>query len=120
MVSPPFYMLVQDNDVLDCCQSPNALLWTALDPTKNFAVAIGVINEEGQKEVVGTCATFEAKADGTVYYLTSDIDGYMRMVNKAGGPVETIKDRVCFLYKQGYLSDPCNFSKIALVEGKPA
>jgi hypothetical protein len=116
-VSPPFFMLVQDDVILDCCQNPSALMWSLLDDTEDFSVGVGVINEEGKREVVGTCADFHANPGGTVFYLTSEMDGYRRLVNKAGGSVNSVRQRVCHFFNQGYLSDPCDLTHVDLWEG---
>jgi hypothetical protein len=115
-VSAPFFMLVQDGEVLDCCQNPNALMWTLLNDDADFSVAVGVINEEGTREIVGTCAEFKTKPDSTIAYLTSDMDGYRRLVSK-GDAADCIRNRVCMLFGAGRLADPCNFSKVEMVEG---
>jgi hypothetical protein len=118
-ISPPFFMLIQDDDVLDCCQDPTVLMWSLLDRASYFVVAVGVINEEGKREIVGKCAEFHADPNGTVFYITSDVDGYLRLINKAGGPVDCIRNRIGTLYTKGMLSDPCNFSHIVLWDGTP-
>ncbi len=118
-VSAPFFMLVQGDEVLDCCQNPNALLWTLLNDADDFSVAMGVINEEGKREIVGTCADFKAMAGSTVAHITSDMDGYRRLVCN-GAAAECIRNRVCTLYKNGQLDDPCNFARVILQEGNAA
>jgi hypothetical protein len=115
MVSPPFFMLVQDARVLDCCQNPTALLWTLLDDSTDFSVAVGIINEFGKREVVGTCAEFRAKVDSKIAYLSGPQDGYRRLVSK-GAAAECIRNRVCTLFRGGQLSDPCNFPKVEMLE----
>ncbi len=116
-VSAPFFMLVQDDKVLDCCQNPNVLMWTLLDAERSFAVALGVINEEGNREICGKCAEFTAKPGSTVFYVTSDMDGYLRLVNNSGGAAEFLRNRVSTLFGRGLLSDPCNFSRVVLWDG---
>ena len=110
-------MLVQEDDILDVCQDPNFLMWCCIEDNKDFHVAVGVINEEGRREVVGTCADFRAMEGGLVYYITSEMDGYHRMIGKTGAG-DLIRNRVCTLYGKGSLSDPCNFQCVHLWEGK--
>jgi len=108
-------MLIQDKEVLDCCQDPHALMWSLLEE-KDFCVAVGVINEEGRREIVGTCAEFTTQVGSKVAFLTSPIDGNRRLVSK-GGIVACIRERVCLLFRYGLLSDPCNFSRVLMLEG---
>jgi hypothetical protein len=115
-ISPPFFMLVQGNEILDCCQSPVALMWTMLSEKENFKVAVGVVNEEGKREIVGTCGEFKTRPNSTVLYLTSEMDGYLRLVSK-GDPVGVMRNRVCTLFNKGMLSDPCNLQRVMLWEG---
>lgn len=115
-VSAPFFMLVQGGEILDCCQNPFGLMWEMLIDDTAFSVGVGVINEEGRREIVGTCAEFHTMPGSVVAYLTSDIDGYCRMVSK-GAAADCIHNRICTLYQNGYLSDPCNFSRVILQEG---
>jgi hypothetical protein len=116
MVSEPYFVLVQEGQVIDCAQHPAAMMWAALDPEVSFKVAIGVIDELGHKEIVGVCAEFH-KHDGDTFYLTSDMDGYMRLINRAEDSVEVIKSRVCQLYGMKRFSDPFNFTKVKLYQG---
>jgi hypothetical protein len=91
-------------------------MWTLLNDDSDFSVGVGVINEEGKREIVGTCAEFRAMTGSTVAYLTSDMDGYRRLVSK-GDAADCIRNRICTLYRNGYLSDPCNFSHVTMQEG---
>jgi hypothetical protein len=92
------------------------MFWTALDPALPFKVAIGVIDETGHREIIGVCAEFK-KHDGNNFYITSDTDGYMRMINDAEDSVEIIKSRMLQLFSMKRFSDPFNFSKIKLYQG---
>jgi hypothetical protein len=115
-VSEPYFILVQGGCTLDSSQHPSALMWSLLDPEVGFKVAIGVIDEYGHREIVGICAEFSCYG-GDTFYLTSDMDGYMRMINLAETSVEIIKSRLYQLYSMKRFSDPFNFSKIKLYQG---
>jgi hypothetical protein len=108
-------MLVQEDEILDVCQDPNFLMWCCIEDNKDFHVAVGVINEEGRREVVGTCADFRACPCMSECYITSDVDGFSRLLGKAS-PSDTVRNRVCTLYCQGKLNDPCCFSKVLMWE----
>lgn len=108
-------MLVQDNQILDCCQHPGALMWSLLDSESSFMVIVGII-ENGKRKILGACAEFRSSPGGRVFYLTSEADGYMRQVGKTGS-VDILRERITLLYRAKKLSDPFNFSRISLWEG---
>lgn len=116
MVSEPYFVLVQDNEPVDSSQHPAALIWSALDDDKDFKVAIGVIDGDGHKEIIGICAEYIA-GEGEIFYLTSDMDGWMRTINRADDSVEVIRSRLCQLFNMKRFSDPFNFTKVRLYKG---
>lgn len=117
MLSEPYFVLIQDGEAVDAAQHPAALLWAGLDENSPFKVAIGVVEETtGHKEIVGVCAEFK-KHGGNSFYVTSDTDGYMRMLTNEDNSIEIVKSRILRLYAMKRFSDPFNFTKVKLYQG---
>ncbi len=112
-LGPPWFILIQDGEVLDVSHRPGALLWCLLEADIDFKVAVGVINEFNKNEIAGVCAQYFHGA-GTAWYLTSPMDGNRRMVGQAGTPAECIRQRLSTLYKQGRLTDPLHMDFVLL------
>ncbi len=112
-LGPPWFILTQGGEVLDVSHRPGALLWCLVEADSDFKVAVGVVNEFGNKEIAGICAEY-LHGNDTVWYLTSPMDGVRRLVGKTGTPMECIQQRLSTLFKQGRLTNPIYLDYVLL------
>ncbi len=89
--------------------------FTGLDAAKSWAIVAGV-ECEGQRRVIGPVVTFNAKPGAKFYRLTSDMDGYNRLVGHVGDSVEVIVSRLTTIAINNGFDDHANLSKITLWE----
>ena len=113
-VGPPWFILIQDGVVLDVSSRPGGLMWCLLEADSSFKVAVGVLNEFGLKEIAGLCAEYTHDV-GNRWYLSSPMDGHMRMVGITGTPDECILQRLATLNRQGRFNDPLRMEFVDLI-----
>ncbi len=113
------FILMQNNRILSASESPLMLDATRLDTTKSWKIIAGVRdNGYGTREIIGPVALYVAQdKPSEVWWITSPIDGYRRLVGKTGTSFEIIKDRLRTLLHSGSLKDYANLAKVELLEG---
>jgi hypothetical protein len=108
-----WFLLIQDEEVLDVTSDPSKLLWSLLEAKKDFQVFLGIMNEFDKYEVVGPCATYK-HGPATAWRLTSRMDGNKRLVSITGTPGDCIGQRLGTLCKAGRFNDPVNYEYVLL------
>ena len=109
----PWFILVQNGEILDVSSRPTSLMWCLVDPDESFSVMFGILNEFGIHEILAPCAEY-IQSVGSIWYLTSPFDGDRRMVGITGTSIDCISGRLALMYKKGRLDDPLNFGKVLL------
>ena len=102
------YILMQKGRILDTATHPATLLYSAIDTQKNWGVWVGCINEFGKKEVVACVASVRINNTLDVWYITSPLDGYLRMVGRVGTMQELVRERLRILCNNGHFNDLAN------------
>ncbi len=108
-----WFLLIQDDEVLDVSRDPGKLMWCLLEVRADFQVYLGVRNEFDQNEVIGPCATYK-HGNSNSWHLTSKLDGNRRLVGITGTPGQCIGQRLETLYLAGHFSDPVNYEYVLL------
>lgn len=116
-VSKPVFLLIQ-GDVLDMWHSPSDLGYQVLDDTEPFKVAIGCTNEFGEPEIVSTVAIATPMPNCVRWVVSSEMDGYNRVVGCTGRMADYIQDRLCSYYRSGRFSDLCNLPQPITIRGE--
>ena len=108
-----WFLLIQDDEVLDVSRHPGKLTWGLLSVKADFQVYLGVMNEFNNYEVIGPCATYKHGPQPT-WRITSRMDGNRRLVGVTGTPGECIGQRLGALYTAGRFNDPVNYEYVLL------
>ena len=99
--------LLTQGEVVDVSSRPDTLDYSLIDGSNDFQVAVGCINEFGKSEVVGTVAHAYPTPDCVYWCVSSELDGYNRMVGIVGSMAEFIQRRLCIYLRQGRFHDLC-------------
>lgn len=108
-----WFLLIQDEEVLDVSRDPSKLMWELLEVKCDFQVFLGVRNEFHKYEVIGPCATYK-HGPATTWRITSRMDGNRRLVGVTGTPGECIGQRLGILATGGHFNDPVNYEYVLL------
>ncbi len=93
MTAKLVYLLVQANTILDVSHSPTMLDCDKLDRTKNWQILLAA-ECDGVRRIAKPIVSFMSNSAGTIYYISSDLDGPFRLVGKTGDSVEVIAERL--------------------------
>ena len=116
-VSKVRFLLIQGK-VLDAWHHPNNLGYQALDDTEPFKVAIGCVNEFGEQEIIGIVAVATPMPDCARWVVSSEMDGYDRMVGCTGRMADYVKDRLYSYYRNDMFSDLCKLPQPITIRGE--
>ncbi len=111
------FLLVQAGEILDTAAEPNDLLYSAVDGTTGFNVAIGCINEFDKPEVVKVVASSFPAADAARMYITSLADGPDRMLGFATSMTELIRMRLNTYFARGLFDDLLQLPETIIIRG---
>lgn len=111
------FLLIQDEEILDVATGPDNLLYSAVDGTAAFHVAIGCINEFGKPEVVGVIASAFPTVDATHLRVTSLMDFANRMTGFSVSMTVLIRNRLNSYYAQGYFDDILQLPDAIIIRG---
>jgi hypothetical protein len=114
----PYYLLIVRGKVVDVQDNPTHLDFDRIPRATSFTVAVGITNEFGKKEIVGTIADYGFNADATVSWVTSPCDGNHRAYGRIENPAGFIKERLRIMLRMRVISDPCNLKPIIVVDGR--
>jgi len=114
------FLLIQ-NGVVDCSENPGNLAYSFVDAFAGFQVAVGCVNEFGEREIVGIVADVVPVSGCNTWRISSHQDGYNRLIGAAGSPAAHVRVRLGVLYKNGYFVDLCNLPQpVMVMPGEPA
>jgi len=115
-ISEICFLLIQGK-VVNVSSRPDMLDYSLIDDNNDFQVAVGCINEFGKAEVVDVAA--EAyPTPGCVYWIvSSDLDGYNRMIGITGSMAEFVQGRLCIYLRQGRFHDLCCLPQLITIRG---
>lgn len=99
------FVLIQDNKVLDKAITPNFLRIDKLDAYAGFKIAIGCINEWGEREIAGVVADVGLLSGAKTWRISSPTDGLYRLIGAAMNPAELVTNRLGVLQGSGEFSD---------------
>ena len=111
------FLLVQRGEILDTATEPNKLLYSAVDGTTDFNVAIGCINEFDKPEVVRVVASAFPLADATHLRVTSMMDFENRMTGFSVSMTALMRNRLNAYYAQGYFDDLLQLPETIIIRG---
>jgi len=116
-----YFLLIQDDHVVDWDTNPAHLSLAELDAFAGFKVAVAHVNEFGDKEVVGIAADVLPLADCVTWRITSNQDGMHRLVNSAGCPARLARHRLRAMFAQGWFKDLCQLPlPVVITPGRSA
>jgi hypothetical protein len=114
------FLLIQDG-VVDYSENPGNLAYSFVDAFAGFQVAIGCVNEFGEREIIGIVADVAPVSGCNTWRVSSYQDGYNRLVGATGSPAAHVRVRLGVLYENGYFADLCNLPQpVTVMPGKPA
>lgn len=111
------FLLIQGGSILGVATGPDNLLYSAIDGTCDFDVAIGCINEFGKPEVVSIIASARPMADATHIRVISLIDGSNRMVGFGTSITSLIRTRLNSYFSSGYFDDLLQLPDTIVIRG---
>lgn len=111
-----YFLLVQENRVLDISDRPMSLMWSLIDTDEDFSVVMGVKNEFNRCEIIAPVAEYYTGSGSDIWLLTSSLDGEDRQINSSGGACELLYSRLEALFKAGRFDSPYDYEYILLVE----
>ncbi len=116
----PWYLLISKNRVIDVQDNPVHLAFDEVPVKTSFTVAVGITNEFGKKEIVGTVADYAYNEGSTVSWIKSpvDSDGPYRPYALVKNPAEFIKERLRLMMRMRVISDPCNLKQVIVIDGR--
>jgi len=91
------FLLIQGG-VLSTADTPDALDYDLCDASKTWEVFLGHVNEFGDREISGCVARVHPCLDCRTWRISSDQDGYARLVGAIGSPDYIIAQRLMTLY----------------------
>jgi len=111
------FLLIQ-GDIVDCTSRPDTLTCISIDDANDFQVAVGWVNDIGEREVVGIVAEAHPLADANRWRVSSELDGYSRMIGITGRMSEFIKNRLCVYWNNDRFYDLCQLPQPVIVVGE--
>jgi hypothetical protein len=77
------FILIQNDKVLSTAITPTFLRIEKLDAYAGFKIAIGCINDWGEREIVGIAASVAPLSGAKAWRVSSYQDGMYRLINTA-------------------------------------
>ena len=116
-VSNVRFLLIQ-GEIIDACERPDKLNFAFVDKVSGFKVAIACINELGSREVIGVVAEVRPMLGCTAWRISSELDGYRRLVGAAGEMRGLLRKRLCTYWRHRLFDDLCQLPQLILIEGE--
>ena len=104
------FLLIQ-GDIVASDSDPHSLIRktsSLYDVFAGFKVAIGCVNEHGEREIIGIVADVSPLKGCTTWLVTSKQDGYNRYVGATGSPDIFVSNRLWVMLSDGDFNDLCN------------
>jgi hypothetical protein len=102
-----YFLLIQDDHVVDWDTNPGHLSLAGLDALAGFKIAVAHVNEFGDKEVIGIAADVAPLYGCATWRISSNQDGMHRLVNSGGCPARLARRRLRVMFTQGWYGDLC-------------
>lgn len=109
----PYFLLIQNDTVLDVKESPVTLAYRLAHPQADIKVAIGVVNEFKVKEIVGVCGVYLYRPLACAWALQID-NNKPAFVKVSDNPGKMLRDLLYQMKKRGLLSDVLNFGRVTI------
>lgn len=115
--SAPQFVLVQD-DVLCVTEYLSDMPWHCLDEDRDWQLLMGIINEFGKPEIIGTVVEIYPAPNKPCWRISSPLDGKYRLVGATGTLVGLVIDRLRVMFRGGvYTGDLLNLPETIVVIG---
>ena len=114
-VPEPLFVLTQGSKVFGVAKVPTRLPYYELELSKPWKVALGIINEFGQPEIVCMIAAAFPMARTTCRRISSPIDGTDRLIGQTGTMAGVICNRLAVLFNNGCYEDVLNIPPSVIV-----
>jgi hypothetical protein len=111
------FLLIQ-GEIVDYAPRPDTLVYSFIDDVSGFRVAIGCVNEHGEREIIGIIAEAHPVEGAKRWRVSSELDGYNRMVGIVDRMKDFIRGRLRVYWQQGRFSDLCQLPQPILVRGE--
>lgn len=103
------FLLIQDNKVIETAPTIRSLKCLDMREFRGWKVAVGCINEFDQPEIVGIVAeVYPIEITVNTYRISSETDGYARLIGRHYGPWYTVWLRLETLEYNGRFNDLAN------------
>lgn len=113
----PLYILIVGDRILGVDITPMQLPFEEIPADTSFTVAVGVKNEFGKREIIGTIADYKHIDGATVSRITSPLDGNYRLVGLVDNAPEFIKERLRIMFRSRMITDVACLRTIVVVDG---
>jgi len=107
------FLLIQSNKILGGAAMPTRVPFEKLNPAQSWEIVAGI---ENPRKIIGPICTFKALQGSRYYRMTSDLDGYHRLVGKDTNSVNAVMSRLESMMRNDAFSDHGNLGKIELWE----
>lgn len=108
------FLLIQGHKVLDHADRPEQLNLDGFNPYAGFKIAVGY-----RHHVIGIAADVAPLSGCVTWRITSNQDGYHRLINSAGCPTRLVKRRLRVMFHHGWFDDLDNLPlPVAIVPGE--
>jgi len=112
-----YFLLIQGDSIVDCALRPNSLAYDLIDDTDDFQVVIGYVNEVGEREIVGTVAEAHPLVGAKRWCVSSELDGYNRIVGITHTMGEFIQERLRVYWGKDRFCDLCQLPQLVVIMG---
>ncbi len=109
------FLLTQNGQILGGAEKPSAVPFERLDPQQSWEIVAGV-GGPNYRSIIGPVVSFQAAPGATCYRVTAPMDGFARLIGKAGNSVEVLRDRILVSERCGDFSDHANLTRLKLWE----
>ena len=120
MVSDRTFLLIQDG-IVASDSDLHCLIRKAsarCDVFAGFKVAIGCVNEHGEREIIGIVADVAFLMDCKTWRITSKQDGYSRHIGATGAPEVLVCNRLTVMLNDGDFDDLVNLpAPVTIISG---
>lgn len=116
-VSNVRFLLIQ-GEIVDVSVRPDTLNYIFVDDVSGFQVAVGCVNEFGKPEIIGIIAEMHPCVNARVYRISSEIDGYNRLVGITDRMKTIIQNRLGVYWRSGKFADLCNLPQPVILRGE--
>jgi len=111
------FVLLQQGKILDRAATPSFLRFSRVNENKDFQVAVGRINSDGKREILGVVANAIPRPGYTSVRISSEIDNHSRRVGATHSLSELVRQRLSLYWRTGLFRDISYLPKTVVVIG---